>query len=154
MSLYFLCPALISTCVDTTSVSSEGCVPLSLSFYSYFFIFSQLLKRSPFIRHLLVLVLFLPLCFTPSLSLSPVLFASHAVSLPTRRFLINGEPRCLSYQQIALLSINYSDRAGRPQRMGDTHTHTQSNQIHMYTEEQTRMNMDTLVHMHTHTHTR
>lgn len=67
--------------------------------------------------------------FLHSLSLSPFFLLLLLRLHRCQGILINGEPRCLSYQQITLLSINHTDRAGRLKGMDGTraHSHTQLN---------------------------
>lgn len=114
--------ALISTCVDMTS-HLKVVFPLPLSLPRSF--------PTSFLSHVVPTVAFERSGFSPLTLLphshSPSVF--HSVSLclsPYQGFLINGEPWCLSYQQITLLSINYTDRAGRLRAMDDTHTHIHS----------------------------
>lgn len=108
--------ALITTCVDMTGILSEDSFLLPLSFFNFSY-------QHPLANctHGCIWMC----CFSHySLhSHSPSAFLSVSLCLsPYQGFLINGEPWCLSYQQITLLSINCTDRAGRLQAMDDTHT--------------------------------
>lgn len=108
---------LISTCVDMTGISSEG---LFCSFSIPFLFFTSPISSvssSALLPH------------SHSLSFS----LPHCLSLD-QGFLINGEPWCLSYQQITLLSINHTGRAGTLQGMDDIHTSTRK---HTHTQSGT-----------------
>lgn len=133
--------ALISTCVDMTGISSETCFFFLYPFF-YFSVCFQLPLPCCTHVHVPSDALVFPLTPLPHshslfvfhsvslfLSLSHALFFSLCLS-PYQGFLINGEPWCLSYQQITLLSINYTDRTGRLQGMDDTHTQNTHSHAH------------------------